>query len=63
MTSLLKNKCPLPFLNSPFVLLLQGATVFNKLDLQNVYHLVRIQEGDEWKIRSNTHLGHSCIVG
>lgn len=62
MTSLLKNKCPLPFLNSPFVLL-QGATVFNKLDLQNVYHLVRIQEGDEWKIRSNTHLGHSCIVG
>lgn len=38
-----KNKYPLPLLNSAFELL-QGATVFSKLDLRNAYHLVRIRE-------------------
>ena len=28
------------------------------IDLRNVYHLVRIREGDEWKTGFNTHLGH-----
>ena len=32
--------------------------VFSKLDLRNVYHLVRIREGDEWKAAFNTPLGH-----
>lgn len=32
--------------------LIQGATIFNKLDLINAYHLVRIKEGDEWKLPS-----------
>uniref|UniRef100_A0A3B4GQD0 Gypsy retrotransposon integrase-like protein 1 n=1 Tax=Pundamilia nyererei TaxID=303518 RepID=A0A3B4GQD0_9CICH len=53
----IKNKYPLPLLASAFELL-QGATVFSKLDLCNAYHLVRIREGDEWKTAFNTHLGH-----
>lgn len=38
--------------------LLQGMTVFTKLDLHNAYHLVRIREEDEWKTAFNTPLGH-----
>ncbi len=38
--------------------LLQGATVFTKLDLLSAYHLVRIREGDEWKTAFSTHTGH-----
>uniref|UniRef100_A0A669DIS8 ribonuclease H n=1 Tax=Oreochromis niloticus TaxID=8128 RepID=A0A669DIS8_ORENI len=53
----IKNKYPLPLLSSAFELL-QGATIFTKLDLRNAYHLVRIREGDEWKTAFNTHLGH-----
>lgn len=52
-----KNRYPLPLLTSAFELL-QGATVFTKLDLRNAYHLVRIREGDEWKTAFNTPTGH-----
>lgn len=38
--------------------LLQGSTVFTKLDLQNAYHLVRTRAGDEWKTAFNTPMGH-----
>ena len=38
--------------------LLQGATIFTKLDLWNAYNLVRICEGDEWKTVFNTPTGH-----
>ena len=38
--------------------MLQGATVFSKLDLRNAYHLVRIRDGDEWKTAFNTPTGH-----
>lgn len=37
--------------------LLQGMTIFSKLDLRNAYHLFRIREGNEWKMAFNTHLG------
>lgn len=59
-----KNKYPLPLLFSAFELL-QGATVFSKLDLRNAYHLVRIRRGDEWKTAFKTHLGHFelCRLG
>ena len=41
-----KNRYPLPLIASAFELL-QGATVFFKLDLRNAYYLVQIREGDE----------------
>ncbi len=41
-----KNRYPLPLMSSAFELL-QGATIFTKLDLRSAYHLVRIREGDE----------------
>lgn len=52
-----KNKYPLPLINSAFELL-QDAKIFTKLDLCNAYHLVRIREGDEWKMAFKTPLGH-----
>ena len=52
-----KNRYPLPLISSGFELL-QGATIFSKLDLRNAYHLVRISEGDEWKTAFNTPSGH-----
>ena len=52
-----KNKYPIPLLSATFEPL-TDAMVFTKLDLRNAYHLVRICEGDEWKTRFNTHLGH-----
>ena len=52
-----KNRYPLPLISSAFELL-QGATVFTKLDLRNAYHLDRIKEGDEWKTAFNTPTGH-----
>lgn len=52
-----KNRHPLPFISSVFELL-QGATTSTNLALRNVYHLVQIREGDEWKTAVNTHTGH-----
>ncbi len=49
-----KNHYSLPLMSSAFELL-QGATIFTKLDLCSAYHLVRIREGDEWKTAFNTH--------
>ena len=37
---------------------LQQAKVFTKLDLRNVYHLIHIKGGDEWKTGFNTPNGH-----
>ncbi|KAK3548746.1 hypothetical protein QTP70_018779, partial [Hemibagrus guttatus] len=38
-----KNRYPLPLMSSAFELL-QGASIFTKLDLHNAYHLVRIRK-------------------
>uniref|UniRef100_A0A8C5C6Y7 Gypsy retrotransposon integrase-like protein 1 n=1 Tax=Gadus morhua TaxID=8049 RepID=A0A8C5C6Y7_GADMO len=53
----IKDRYPLPLISSAFELL-QGSSVFTKLDLRNAYHLVRIREGDEWKTAFNTPRGH-----
>lgn len=53
----IKNRYPLPLMTTAFELL-QGATIFTKLDLRNAYHLVRVREGDEWKTAFNTPTGH-----
>lgn len=57
MKKLLKNKYPLPLIDSDFGPL-HGTNFFSKLDLRNAYHLVKIREGDKWKNAFNTHLGH-----
>ena len=54
---MVRNRYPLPLMDTAFKLL-QGATIFTKLDLRNAYHLVRIREGDEWKMAFNTSTGH-----
>ena len=56
------NRYPLPLMTSAFELL-QGASVFTKLDLQNAYHFVRIREGDEWKTAFNTPHGTLGVFG
>lgn len=38
--------------------ILQGASIFTKLDLRNAYHRVHIRQGDEWKTTFNTPMGH-----
>lgn len=53
----IKNKYPLLLINSAFEPIHRD-TVFTKLDSGNAYHLVRIQDGDEWKTTFNTPLGH-----
>ncbi|KAI3364017.1 hypothetical protein L3Q82_010778 [Scortum barcoo] len=53
----IKNRYPLPLISSAFELL-DGATVFTKLDLRNACHLVRIREGDKWKTAFNTPTRH-----
>jgi len=36
---------------------IQGAQWFTKMDLKNVFHLIRIKEGDEWKTAFRTRYG------
>uniref|UniRef100_A0A4W5LZ43 ribonuclease H n=1 Tax=Hucho hucho TaxID=62062 RepID=A0A4W5LZ43_9TELE len=53
----IRNRYPLPLMSTAFELL-QGASIFTKLDLRNAYHLVRIRQGDEWKTAFNIPTGH-----
>ncbi len=56
-----RNRYPLPLMATAFELL-QGASIFTKLDLRNAYHLVRIRQGDEWKTAFNTPTGHYAYL-
>ena len=51
-----KDLYPLPFitdlLDAPW-----KARIYTKIDLQHVYHLVRIAEGNEWKTAFQTYYG------
>lgn len=48
-----KHRYALPLVSAAFELF-QGTKVFTKLDLCNVYHLIRIRQEDEWKAAFNT---------
>lgn len=37
---------------------LWGAKIFTKLDFRSAYNLIRIKEGDEWKMAFHTSNGH-----
>lgn len=52
---LIINHYPLPFVSSAFELLYFSALFTN---LHNAYHLVNIQEGEEWKTAFNTPTRH-----
>ncbi|KAK3555415.1 hypothetical protein QTP86_016136 [Hemibagrus guttatus] len=52
----IRNHYPLPLMATAFELM-QGVSIFIKLDLCNAYHLVRIRQGDEWKTAFNTPTG------
>ena len=43
-----KNRYPLPRIDEMFDRL-SGAKIFSKLDLQDAYHCICIQQGDKWK--------------
>jgi len=49
----IKNRYPLPLI-SEMLDRLRRAQIFTKLDLRNAYHLIRIEEGDEYKTAFRT---------
>jgi RNase H-like domain found in reverse transcriptase/Reverse transcriptase (RNA-dependent DNA polymerase)/Integrase zinc binding domain/Chromo (CHRromatin Organisation MOdifier) domain/Integrase core domain/Retroviral aspartyl protease len=51
-----KNRYPIP-LSQEIVDRLTGATKFTKIDLRSGYNLIRIKEGDEWKLAFQTKYG------
>ena len=53
----IKNQYPLPLIGESLDQLGQ-AKRFTQLDLANVYHQMRIGEGDEWKTVFRTRYGH-----
>ena len=51
------NKYPLPLMTK-LRERVAGATISTKLDLQDGYHHISIQKGDQWKTAFRTHYGH-----
>ncbi|KAK1805690.1 hypothetical protein P4O66_001933 [Electrophorus voltai] len=56
-----KDRYPLPLMTSAFETL-QQASVFTKMDQCSAYNLVRIWEGDEWKMAFITPSGHYLVM-
>ncbi len=52
-----KFRYPLPLVPTALEQL-RGATIFTKLDLRSAYNLIRIREGDGWKMAFVTPTGH-----
>ncbi|KAL0192230.1 hypothetical protein M9458_010526, partial [Cirrhinus mrigala] len=52
-----KYRYPLPLVPSALEQL-RSAKYFTKLDLRSAYNLIRIREGDEWKMAFSTTTGH-----
>jgi hypothetical protein len=52
----MKNRYPLPLLHET-LLRLQKVKYYMKLDIQGTYNLVRMAEGEEWKIAFRTRYG------
>jgi hypothetical protein len=52
----IKNWYPLPLLHET-LLRLQKARFYAKLDIRGAYNLLRIAEGEEWKMVFRTHYG------
>jgi len=53
----IKNRYPLPLI-SGLLDQLGRAKIHTKIDLRGAYNLVRIKEGDEWKMTFRTRYGH-----
>jgi hypothetical protein len=53
----IKNQYFLPLI-SRLLDQLSHAKVYTKINLLGTYNLVRIQEGDEWKMMFRTHYNH-----
>src|ERR1700722_14604360 len=51
-----KNRCPLPLMDA-LLDRVRRAKCFAKLDMRDAYHLIRIREGDEWKMAFKTCYG------
>jgi hypothetical protein len=52
-----KNRYPLPLI-SGLLEQLGSAKIFTKIGLRGAYNLVRVKEGDKWKIAFCTRYGH-----
>ena len=52
-----KNHYPLPLIREALDHLV-GAKVYTKLNVRNAYHIIRIAEGDKWKMGLRTWYGH-----
>jgi hypothetical protein len=57
-TGTIKNRYPQPLI-SEMLDRLHGARIFTELDLRNAYHLMRIKEGDEYKLHSEPGTANS----
>ena len=54
----IKDRYPLPHIEETLYQIgTSGAKYFTKLDLRSAYNLIRIKEGDEWKIAFRTSYG------